>query len=97
MKDVDEVMRQKQSDFARLREEVDALRIAIPLIDEDEDLQSGHEQDGRRRHFRRQSVGGIPRVVRERYTAYFIGNRNGGNQLRRVARWGDGLREGYGG
>ncbi len=43
MKDIDEVMRQKQSDLARLREEVDALRIAIALIDED--LQSGHEQD----------------------------------------------------
>jgi hypothetical protein len=46
MKDIDEVMRQKQSDLARLREEVDALRIAIALIDEDEDLQSGHDQDG---------------------------------------------------
>jgi hypothetical protein len=48
MKDIDEVVRQKQSDLARLREEVDALRIAIALIDEDEDVQSDHEQEGGR-------------------------------------------------
>jgi hypothetical protein len=46
MKDIDEVVRQKRSGLARLREEVDALRIAIALIDEDENGQSGHEQEG---------------------------------------------------
>jgi hypothetical protein len=48
MKNIDEVVRQKQSDLARLREEVDALRIAIALIDEDEDGQSFHKQEGPR-------------------------------------------------
>ena len=45
MKDIDEVMRQKQSDLARLREEVNALRIAIALIDEDDDGRSVHKQE----------------------------------------------------
>jgi hypothetical protein len=48
MKDIDEVVRQKQSDLARLHEEVDALRIVIALIYEDGDVQSGHEQEGGR-------------------------------------------------
>jgi hypothetical protein len=48
MKDIDEVMRQKQCDLARLREEVDALRIAIPLIDGDDDGRSVEKQEGAR-------------------------------------------------
>jgi hypothetical protein len=32
MKDAYEVLRQKESDFARLRREIDALRLAIPLL-----------------------------------------------------------------
>jgi hypothetical protein len=32
MKDAYEVLRQKESDFARLRREIDALRVAIPLL-----------------------------------------------------------------
>jgi hypothetical protein len=41
-------MRQKQSDLARLREEVNALRIAIALIDEDDDGRCVHKQEGGR-------------------------------------------------
>ena len=48
MRDIDEVVRQKQSDLARGREEVDALRIAIALMDEDGEVQSGHEREGGR-------------------------------------------------
>jgi hypothetical protein len=48
MKDIDEVMRQKQSDLARLHEEVNALRIAIALIDEDDDGRRVHKQEGGR-------------------------------------------------
>jgi hypothetical protein len=48
MKDIDEVTRQKQSDLARVRKEVDALRIAIALIDEDGDAPGGHENEGGR-------------------------------------------------
>ena len=32
MKDAYEVLRQKETDFARLRREIDALRVAIPLL-----------------------------------------------------------------
>jgi hypothetical protein len=45
MKDIDEVMRQKQFDLASLREEVNALRIAILVIDEDDDRRSVEKQE----------------------------------------------------
>jgi hypothetical protein len=48
MKDISEVMHQKQCDLARLREEVNELQIAIPLIDEDDDGRSVGKQEGAR-------------------------------------------------
>jgi len=36
MKDVYEMLRHKEMDCARLRKEIDALRLAIPLLAEDE-------------------------------------------------------------
>ena len=35
MKDINEVLRQKESDCSRLQKEIDALRIAIPLLTDD--------------------------------------------------------------
>ena len=37
MKDVREVLRQKEEDCARLRKEIEALRLVVPLLDEDAD------------------------------------------------------------
>lgn len=34
MRDIFEVLQQKEADCARLRHEIEALRIAIPLVDE---------------------------------------------------------------
>ena len=35
MKDVREVLHQKEEDCARLRKEIEALRLVVPLLDED--------------------------------------------------------------
>lgn len=42
MKDIYQVLRQKQLDMARVREEVEALHVVIPLLAEDRDrIESG--------------------------------------------------------
>jgi hypothetical protein len=43
MKNVYEVLRQKELEVARLREEVEALRIAAPLLSEGEEAGSDHK------------------------------------------------------
>ena len=42
MKDVYEVLRQKEREVSRLKKEVEALRIAAPLVSEDD--QAGDDQ-----------------------------------------------------
>ena len=37
MKDAREVLRQKEADLTRVRKEVDSLRLAAPLLDEESD------------------------------------------------------------
>jgi hypothetical protein len=48
MKDIAEVMRQKQCDLARLREEVNALRNRNPFNHEDDDGRSVEKQEDAR-------------------------------------------------
>ena len=43
MKDVYEVLRQKELEVSRLAEEVKALRVAAPLLLEDEEADNDHQ------------------------------------------------------
>ena len=42
MKDVNEILRKKEMDIVRLRQEIEALRYAIPLLSDDQPP-AGHE------------------------------------------------------
>jgi hypothetical protein len=43
MKNVYEVLRQKELEVSRLKEEVEALRVAAPLLSEDEEAEVDHQ------------------------------------------------------
>ncbi len=43
MKNVYEVLRQKELELARLEKEVEALRVAAPLLSDDKDAAEGNE------------------------------------------------------
>jgi hypothetical protein len=42
MKDIYEVLRQKELELSRLKKEVEALRVAAPLLSEDDEADNGH-------------------------------------------------------
>ena len=44
MRDVYEVLRQKELDVSRLQKEVEALRVAAPLLSEDGEKEAGNDQ-----------------------------------------------------
>jgi hypothetical protein len=44
MRDIFEVLRQKELELARVRREVDALRLILPLIEEEKDGRSRTEK-----------------------------------------------------
>ena len=47
MKDIYEVLRQKELDLARVRQELDALKLIIPLVAEDETWQADSVKEAR--------------------------------------------------
>jgi hypothetical protein len=61
MKDVHEVLRQKEEACARLRKEIEALQVVAPLLDEDADRIRDHE----RRPVQQSSAGATQAVTRE--------------------------------
>jgi hypothetical protein len=66
MKNVYEVVRQKEVELARLREEVDALRVTIPLIEDDENWQAVHEKEARAGSLLPLSIEDSPRLGRRK-------------------------------
>ena len=51
MKDVYEVLRQKEVDCARLRIEIEALRLVIPLLDDEHSMPEPEDQEQRTSSF----------------------------------------------
>ncbi|HYA95234.1 MAG TPA: hypothetical protein VEC95_03075 [Terriglobales bacterium] len=46
MKDINEVLRKKESDLQQLQKDVEALRVAIRILSEDADAGSGYPRPG---------------------------------------------------
>src|SRR5579872_6399403 len=49
VKDVQEVLRQKELELSRVRRQIEALRLIIPVLAESTDQQTAHESDQRNR------------------------------------------------
>jgi len=45
MKDIHDILRQREADCARVRKEIQALRIVIPLLDEEGSTPEGRADD----------------------------------------------------